>query len=155
MGVHRTWLARDGLGKAPVEDPRRALGDILCHAVRFGVGHDVLAVGEGIETMLALRSVLPSMPMAAASSASHLALILFPDHLRRLYVAVDNDVAGHGAAARLMARAIDAHIEARLLVPCADDWNTDLITSGPSRVLASVIAQLAAEDALRFAPPLR
>jgi hypothetical protein len=31
-GVHRTWLARDGRGKAPVEMPRRAMGDLLGHA---------------------------------------------------------------------------------------------------------------------------
>jgi hypothetical protein len=161
MGVHRTWLAHDGRGKAPLDDPRRALGDILGHAVRFGVEacpgprSGVLVAGEGIETMLALRSVLPSMPMAAASSANHLALIHLPVGLRRLYVAVDNDVAGHAAAARLMARASDANIEGRLLVPSADDWNTDLITSGLAQVRAHVIAQLAAEDALRFAPLLR
>lgn len=33
-GVHRTWLDPDGGGKAPVEDPRRALGGLLGNAVR-------------------------------------------------------------------------------------------------------------------------
>jgi hypothetical protein len=28
-GAHRTWLAPDGSGKAPVETPRRAMGDLL------------------------------------------------------------------------------------------------------------------------------
>ncbi|CEF42672.1 hypothetical protein ASN_3440 [Acetobacter senegalensis] len=46
-GVHRTWLARDGKDKAPVEMPRRAMGDLLGHAVRFGAASDVLAAGEG------------------------------------------------------------------------------------------------------------
>ena len=36
-------------------------------------GRRVLAVGEGIETMLSLRCALPAMPMAAALSANHLA----------------------------------------------------------------------------------
>lgn len=36
-GVHRTWLAPDGSGKAPVDTPRRAMGDLLGHAVRFGI----------------------------------------------------------------------------------------------------------------------
>src|SRR5690606_34899260 len=27
-GAHRTWLAPDGSGKAPVETPRRAMGDL-------------------------------------------------------------------------------------------------------------------------------
>ena len=54
-GAHRTWLAPDGFGKAPVDTPRRAMGGLLGHAVRFGAAVDVLAVGEGIETMLSLR----------------------------------------------------------------------------------------------------
>ena len=64
-GAHRTWLDPDGfdairLGKAPIDTPRRAMGDLLGNAVRFGVANDVLAAGEGIETMLSLRCVLPS-----------------------------------------------------------------------------------------------
>ena len=40
-GVHRTWLDPDGfdrirLGKAPIDTPRRAMGDLLGNAVRFG-----------------------------------------------------------------------------------------------------------------------
>ena len=104
-GVHRTWLARDGSAKAPIADPRRAMGELLGNAVRFGAVHDVLAAGEGIETMLALRSLLPDMPMAAALSASHLAALLLPPRLRQLYVAADNDPAGRRAAIRLIARA--------------------------------------------------
>ena len=66
-GVHRTWLDPDGfdrvrLGKAPIDTPRRAMGDLLGNAVRFGVADDVLAAGEGIETMLSLRYALPSCP---------------------------------------------------------------------------------------------
>ena len=62
-GVHRTWLDPDGfdrvrLGKAPIDTPRRAMGDLLGNAVRFGVADDdVLVAGEGIETMLSLRCV--------------------------------------------------------------------------------------------------
>src|SRR5712672_1999058 len=64
-GVHRTWLDPDGfdrvrLGKAPIDTPRRAMGDLLGNAVRFGVAEeDVLVAGEGIETMLSLRCMLP------------------------------------------------------------------------------------------------
>ena len=59
-GVHRTWLDPHGfdrvrLGKAPIDTPRRAMGDLLGNAVRFGVVDDALAAGEGIETMLSLR----------------------------------------------------------------------------------------------------
>ena len=100
-GAHRTWLARDGADKAPIETQRKAMGELLGHAVRFGAADDVLAVGEGIETMLSLRCALPAMPMAAALSANHLAALLLPLTLRRLYIARDADAAGCRAATRL------------------------------------------------------
>jgi hypothetical protein len=70
-------------------------------AVRFGRSADILAAGEGVETMLALKSVLPRLPMAAGLSANHLAALELPPALCRLYVARDNDAAGVHAAERL------------------------------------------------------
>ncbi|RWJ00035.1 toprim domain-containing protein, partial [Mesorhizobium sp.] len=101
-GAHRTYLnplglAPSGNGKAPIDTPRRAMGDLLGHAVRFGVAGSVMAAGEGIETTLSLRCALPDMAMAAALSAAHLGAILFPPTLRRLYVIRDNDPAGDAA----------------------------------------------------------
>jgi hypothetical protein len=43
------------LGKAPIATPRRAMGDLLGNTVRFGIAADILAAGEGIETVLSLR----------------------------------------------------------------------------------------------------
>jgi hypothetical protein len=83
-GVLRTWLARDGSGKAPLATPRRSLGRLLGSGARFGKAADVLAAGEGLETMLSLRVVLPAMPMVAALSATHLAAFIPPSGLRRL-----------------------------------------------------------------------
>jgi hypothetical protein len=75
-GAHRTWLAPSGDGKAPVVAPRRAIGYLVGSGVRFGVADDVMAAGEGIETMLSLRIVAPTLPAVAALSAHHLAAIL-------------------------------------------------------------------------------
>ncbi len=105
-------LSPDGSGKAPVDSPRRAMGDLLGHGVRFGVADEVLAAGEGIETVLSPRQVMPHMPMMAALSAAHLAAILFPPTLRRLYVLRDRDPAGDGARDSLLARAASLGIEA-------------------------------------------
>ena len=69
-GAHRTWLSPDGNGKAPIDTPRRAMGDLLGNAVRFDRATHVMAAGEGIETMLSLRMALPHMPMVAALSAA-------------------------------------------------------------------------------------
>jgi hypothetical protein len=127
--VQRIYLAPDGSGKAAIEEPRRSMGDVLGHAIRLGIAGDVLAAGEGLETMLALRSLLPDMPMAAATSANHLAAIALSPSLRRLYIAHDHGLPGRSAAEHLMARAIEMGIDVRFLSPVgADDWNTDLLT---------------------------
>jgi hypothetical protein len=86
-GVLRTWLARDGSGKAPLMTPRRSMGRLLGHGVRLGDASDILAAGEGLETMLSLRVVLPALPVVAALSATHLAGFIPPSGLRRLYIA--------------------------------------------------------------------
>ena len=150
-GVHRTWLDPVRHSKAPLADPRRALGHLIGNAVRFGVADDVLAAGEGIETMLALKSVLPTLPMVAGLSANHLAALDLAPTLHRLYVARDNDAAGHIAAERLHARGIASGVEVRDLVPALADFNVDLWRLGAPILLRHVVAQLAPADRLRFA----
>lgn len=145
-GVHRTWLARDGSGKAPIDTPRRAMGGLLGHAVRFGAADDVLAVGEGIETMLSLHCALPAMPMAAALSANHLAALLLPSTLRRLYIARDADAAGDTALAALTERAEAAGIEALALSSRMGDFNEDLRAFGLGELQAALRIQLAPQD---------
>ena len=154
-GAHRTWLDPGGfseatLGKAPIDTPRRAMGDLLGHAVRFGVAGEVMAAGEGIETMLSLRCVLPAMPMVAALSAAHLSAILFPDTLRRLYIARDDDPAGDGAMATLIERAQEAGIEAIVISPRLGDFNEDLRLLGIDTLRAASRVQIAAPDVARF-----
>ncbi len=152
-GVHRTWLDPSGRDKAPIETPRRALGNLLGNAVRFGVAGEVKAAGEGIETILSLRCVLPSMPMVAALSAAHLSAVLFPDTLRRLYVARDDDPAGDGAMATLLDRAQEAGIEAITLSPRLGDFNEDLHTLGLDALRAALRIQIAPQDVARFMEP--
>jgi hypothetical protein len=149
-GAHRTWLNPYGRDKAPIDTPRRAMGHLLEHGVRFGVARDVMAAGEGIETMLSLRSIMPSLPMIAALSANHLAAILFAGTLRRLYVARDADPAGDAALAILNDRAAEAGIEALSLSPALGDFNEDLLHLGTAELRASLRVQLAPEDVVRF-----
>lgn len=148
--VHRTWLDPDRRSKAPLDDPRRALGKLLGNGVRFGIARDVLAAGEGLETMLALRSVLPRLPMVAGLSANHLAMLELAPTLRRLYVARDNDAAGRIAAERLHDRGAASDIEIRDLVPVLGDFNVDLWQLGPAALLQHLVDQLVPSDRLRF-----
>jgi len=149
-GAHRTWLAPDGSDKAPIDTQRKAMGDLLGHAVRFGVPGEVMAAGEGIESVLSVREIIPGMSTAAALSAAHLAAILFPDTLRRLYIVRDNDPAGDGARDSLIERANAAGIEAIALSPIYGDFNEDLRRLGIDALRANVRVQLAPQDVARF-----
>lgn len=128
-GVQRSWLTPPGV-KAPLPDPRRAMGELQGHAVRFGSPGIALIAGEGIETLLSLRTLYPHIPAAAALTANHLAMMILPPGLKRLYIAQDNDPAGARASERLSAIAAQVDIAIQMLVPLTDDWNTDLLTWG-------------------------
>ena len=149
-GAHRTWLAPDGSDKAPIETQRKAMGDLLGHAVRFGIAGEAMAAGEGIESVLSARQTIPHMAMAAALSAAHLAAIRFPETLRRLYILRDNDPAGDGARDNLVERANAAGIEAIVLSPVLEDFNEDLRRLGLGALRASLRVQLAPQDVARF-----
>ena len=157
-GAHRTYLAPCGLdfagnGKAPIASPRRAMGQLLGHAVRFGVADDVLAVGEGLETVLSLCSVLPTLPLAAGLSAAHVSAMRFPPDLRALYILRDADPAGAAAVKRLTDRAKAAGIEAHVLSPQLGDFNDDLCRLGRTALWAGLKLQLMPEHVARFAVP--
>ncbi|HMQ92615.1 DUF7146 domain-containing protein [Amaricoccus sp.] len=146
-GLHRTWLDPDTAGKAPVIPPRKAMGHLLWHGVRIGTATDVLAAGEGLETMLTLRRALPVLPIVAALSASHLSALILPAALRRLYIAADRDAAGLAATDTLASRAAAEGIEAVRLLPRLGDFNDDLVAFGLLDLRAHLRPQLAPEDA--------
>jgi hypothetical protein len=154
-GVHRTWLDPAGfsdarLGKAPIDTPRRAMGELLGHAARFGLSGEVLAVGEGLESVLSVRQAIPRLAMAAALSAGHLAAFRFPPALSRLYLIRDADPAGDAAMAMLTQRAQGAGIEALILSPRQGDFNEDLRLLGIAALQAAIRVQLAPQDVARF-----
>ena len=148
-GAHRTWIEPATRTKAPVACPRRAMGHLLGHGVRFGASGPVMAFGEGIETMLSLREAAPTLPLIAGLSSAHLAAIRFPAALRRLYIVCDNDPAGEAAFATLAERAGQAGIEIFPLTPRLDDLNSDLCRFGRTALVDNLNAQLC-DDATRF-----
>ena len=154
-GVHRTWIDPAAIDKAAISSPRRAMGHLLGHGVRFGVADSVMAAGEGIETLLSVRQIMPAMPMIAALSSPHLGAILFPAALRRLYVVRDDDPAGDVAVATLRERGSSAGIEVVPLSPMLGDHNEDLRLAGPERMRAGLRPQLVPGDVGRFLMPFR
>ncbi len=101
LAIHRTFLARDGGGKAPVEAQKMMLGPCRGGVVRLAdptfAKSDVLMVGEGIETCLAAMQATGHPAWAALSTAGLRALDL-PQDVRDVIVLADGDAAGEAAA---------------------------------------------------------
>jgi len=129
MSLHRTYLAWDGSGKAPVEASRLLLKG---HCKRGGVIRlssdaevtDGLTVGEGIETGLSALAAGYG-PVWACIDAGNLAAFPLLSGIESLTVLVDNDAAGHAAFRAVAGRWLEAGREVRqFLAPEGDanDW---------------------------------
>jgi hypothetical protein len=97
IAIHRTFLARDGGGKAPVDPQKMMLGPCRGGAVRLAEQGEVLMVGEGIETCLAAMQA-SGHPAWAALSTSGLRALDLPKDVRDVIVLADGDEAGEAAA---------------------------------------------------------
>jgi putative DNA primase/helicase len=97
IAVHRTFLARDGGGKAPVGPAKMMLGPCRGGAVRLGEPGAVLIVGEGIETCLAAMLATGNAAWAALSTSGLRSLDL-PRDIRDVIVLADGDEPGEAAA---------------------------------------------------------
>jgi putative DNA primase/helicase len=95
--VHRTFLARDGSGKAPVEHAKMMLGPCRGGAVRLGPAGHRLLVAEGIETALSVMQAT-AQPAWAALSTSGLRTLELPNHVRDVVLLADGDAPGEAAA---------------------------------------------------------
>ena len=130
-GVLRTWLDPTRPAKANLIRPRKALGRVHGRAVRFGhPGADTLLVGEGLETVLSIVTALPDTVAAAALSAGSLGAFAPSAGITRLVIARDNDPEGERAAERLARRCACARVEAVVVAPSGEDFNSDLVAFG-------------------------
>ncbi len=147
-GVLRTWLDHQRPAKASVSRPRKALGRVHGHAVRFGDPADgaSLLVGEGIETVLSLVTASPEITAAAALSAGSLGAFAPPPGVARIVIARDNDAEGERAALRLARRCARAGVAATVISPKGEDFNDDLLAFGPAALAAWTAAALASRE---------
>jgi putative DNA primase/helicase len=95
--IHRTFLALDGCGKAPVVPQKMMFGPCHSGAVRLATPSNMLMLGEGVETCLAAMQAT-GHPAWAALSTSGLRALDLPTHVRELIVLADGDDAGEAAA---------------------------------------------------------
>ena len=139
QGIHRTWLDPNRPAKVGLPEPRKALGPIHTHGVRFGPPKPggTLIAGEGIETVLSIVTVLPGVPAIATLAASHLGAFVPPPEIGLLLIARDNERDGIEASLRLRRSCKATGIAAIVIEPRLGDFNDDLQEIGPDAVAAA------------------
>lgn len=133
IGIHRTFLARDGYGKALVEPVKMMLGLCRGGAVRLAQYRDVLMVGEGIETCLAAQQAT-GRPAWAALSTSGLRALNLPKELRNVIVLADGDDPGEAAAQDCARRWTREARRVRIARPHQGTDFNDLLVQGAPRI---------------------
>ena len=143
-GLHRTFLASDGSGKAAISNPKRALGRLSEAGAWLAPAGRCLVVAEGIETALSVKAAFPGIALVAGLTAPHMALLDIPARFTRILIAADPDVAGLRAAARLANRLLTEGRPARIVSPDPrqGDFNDLLRSGGVAAVRELVRAQL-------------
>jgi hypothetical protein len=124
--IHRTFLLRDGRGKARVSSPKMALGPLGRGAVRLGPLAPALGLAEGIETALS-ASQLFEIPCWAALG-SRLDQVELPAEVIEVQIFGDNGTAGHEAAQKAAEafRAAGRRVVLRFPPERFPDWNDAL-----------------------------
>jgi putative DNA primase/helicase len=97
LAILRTFLARDGRGKAPVEPTKMMLGPCRGGAVRLGPIGPRLMIAEGVESALSAMQATSQVAWAALSTSGLRTLDLAGD-VRDVVVLADGDQPGEAAA---------------------------------------------------------
>jgi hypothetical protein len=97
--VHRTYLSKDGCGKAPLQPVRMTLGAVGGFACHLADANERLAVAEGIETAFSFQ-LMTGIPTWAALSAGGIRALVLPPLPAAQFVtiAADADEPGMRAA---------------------------------------------------------
>lgn len=103
VGIHRTFLAHDGTGKAPVDPNKMMLGPCRGGAVRLTAAGNIVMIGEGVETCLSAMQAT-GIPTWAALSTAGLRTLDLPDDVREVIVLADGDEPGDAAASNCARR---------------------------------------------------
>jgi hypothetical protein len=120
-GIHRTFLAADGSGKAPTDRPKAMLGP--AGVIRLSADEDVtygLGIAEGIETALSVlqRGWAPVWACGSTGPMSKLPVLPGIDALT-IFADADKNGAGQKAANACAERWRAAGRETQIIVPRA------------------------------------
>ena len=120
VGIHRKWVAPDGSGKAPVQNPKKVskVHDLTGGAVRlFPPREGLLSVSEGVEDALSVM-VLWGIPCWACLGTSGLKGFEPPTGIKELIVFADRDENGAGQTAAIkLAQKLKKKMAVQIQVP--------------------------------------
>ena len=146
-GCARVYLDPSTGGLAAIESPKRILGQLHGHAIRFWSGSPSsdLIVGEGLENTLSVGTALPEFDLASCLTATHLGLFIPPPGIKRIWIARDNDEAGCNASMRLRNQLESLGIACGELVSHLGDFNDDLQVFGKDALCRSLLKAMKAQ----------
>ena len=146
-GCARVYLDPSTGGLAGIESPKRILGQLHGHAIRFwsGTSRGDLIVGEGLENTLSVGTALPEFDLASCLTATHLSFFIPPPGSKRIWIVRDNDEAGHNASMRLRNQLESLRIVCGELVPNMGDFNEDLRAFGRDALRRSLLGAMKAQ----------
>jgi len=146
-GCARFYLDPSMGGLAAIEGPKRILGQLHGHAIRFwsGEARPDLIVGEGLENTLSVGTALPEFDLASCLTATHLGLFIPPPGIERIWIARDNDEAGRNASTILRNQLESKGIGCVDLVPKLGDFNDDLRAFGRDALRRSLLKTMKAQ----------
>lgn len=97
VGIHCTYLAPYGKGKANLDPNKRFIGNVKGAAIQLAPATDTIAVCEGIESAMSYMEAT-DIPTWVALSTSGLKSLLLPDIVTHVIIAEDPDPPGIIAA---------------------------------------------------------
>lgn len=101
--IQRTFLRKDGAGKAEINDAKKSLGVCKGGCVVLGEIGEEMLIAEGVETALSAAALF-GLPAVATLGVAHTRALMIPDSVRSVVIAADNDAPGRAAAEALAAR---------------------------------------------------
>lgn len=91
--VQRTWLAKDGQGKAPVTPAKKTAGPMMKAAVQLWPAGAMLGIAEGVETAMSAKQLF-QIPVWATLSANRLGVIALPPIVETIVIFADRGKVG-------------------------------------------------------------
>ncbi|MGB9154657.1 MAG: toprim domain-containing protein [Alphaproteobacteria bacterium] len=120
VGIHKTYLASDGTGKADVKgDARRMLGK--CHGSYIQLGEATgfrLVITDSLETALAIQQACPGFPVWAAMTPGNMRAPV-PPSIKEIILCADGDGKNKEANKKLVLEAVREHLDRGVRVSLA------------------------------------